>query len=199
MEVESSTLRRVRTKLARLGDRLRREEQEGGDYQMVDSGHERMSSSRTGVPRHLLRHILYRGGSASTTGVDGDGDSCGDSDTEPDSNNKPSRFLHLSRSSDTEYQQISCDNSDDESISKARTESPSPQFAPRGLRTCDIRRPLLPPRAATLAECQSTPPLLVDEGPSSAPDAPLPEGGILEKLGQRLKERSDKVHRVNTT
>jgi hypothetical protein len=50
-----------------------------------------------------------------------------------------------------------------------------------------------------LAECQSTPPLLVDEGPSSAPDAPLPEGGILEKLGQRLKERSDKVHRVNTT
>jgi hypothetical protein len=29
-------------------------------------------------------------------------------------------------------------------------------------------------------------------------DVPLPEGGIFEKLGQRLKERSDKVQRVNT-
>lgn len=201
MQGDSSTLRRVRTKLARLGDRLRRDEEQegGGDYQVVDNEREQMSASRAGVPRHLLRHILYRGGSASTTCANGDGDSCGDSDTEPDSNNKPSRFPHLSRSSDTEYQQISGDdNSDDESISKARTEAPSPQLAPRGLRTCGIRRPLLPPRAATLAECQSPPPLLVDEGPSSAPDAPLPEGGILEKLGQRLKERSDKVHRVNT-
>jgi hypothetical protein len=159
-----------------------------------------MSANRAGVPRHLLRHILYRGAPASTAGADGDGDSCGDSDTEPDSNNKPSLFPHLSHTSDTEYQQISCDdNSDDESISKARTESLSPLLAPRALRTCGVRRPLLPPRAATLAECQSTPPLLVDEGPSSAPDAPIPEGGILEKLGQRLKERSDKVHRVNTT
>lgn len=205
MQGDSSTLKRVRTKLARLGDRLRRDEEQegGGDYQVLDNEREQMSASRAGVPRHLLRHILYRGGSALTTGADGDGDgdgdSCGDSDTEPDSNNKPSQFPHLSRSSDTEYQQISGDdNSDDEPISKARTEAPSPQHATRGLRTC-IRRPLLPPRAATLAECQSPPPLLVDEGPSSAPDAPLPEGGIFEKLGQRLKERSDKVHRVNTT
>jgi len=196
-----STLRRVRTKLARLGDRLRREEEQegGGDFQVLDSEREQMPATRAGIPRHLLRHILYRGGSASTTGADGDGDSCGDSDTEPDSSNKPGRLPHLSRSSDTEYPPVSGDDvSDDESVSKSRTEAPSPQSTPRGLRACGTRRPLLPPRAATLAECQSPPPSLVDEGPSSAPEVPLSEGSILEKLGQRLKERSDKVHRVNT-
>ncbi|XP_021928655.1 multiple C2 and transmembrane domain-containing protein 1 isoform X1 [Zootermopsis nevadensis] len=195
MQVEASALRRVKTKLARLGDRLRRDEEQevGGDLQVLDN--EQQPTNRAGVPRHLLRHILYRGGSASTTGAEGDGDSC-DSDTELDSSNKPNRLPHLSRNSDTEYQPVSGeDNSDDESVSKARTEASSPQPTQRGLRTCGIRRPLLPPRAATLAECQSPPPLIVDEGPSSAPDIPLPEGSILEKLGQRLKERSDKVHR----
>lgn len=203
MQGEASTLRRVRTKLARLGDRLRRdEEQEGGsgvsgEFQVPDCEREQTSAPRAGVPRHLLRHILYRGGSASTTGADGDGDSCGDSDTEPDSN-KPGRLPHMSRSSDTEYPAVSGDDiTDDEAAAKSRTEAPSPQTAPRGLRACGLRRPLLPPRAATLAECQSPPSSIVDEGPSSAPEVPLPEGSILEKLGQRLKERSDKVHRVN--
>lgn len=201
MQPEASTLRRVKTKLARLGDRLRREDEQeiGADVQVLDSEREQVSVSRAGVPRHLLRHILYRGGSASTAGADGDGDSCGDSDTEPDSSNKPSSLPHLSRSSDTEYQPVSGDdNSDNEPVCKARTELPSPQLTPRGLRTCGIRRPPLPPRAATMAECQSPPSSLVDDGPSCAVDVPLPEGGIFEKLGQRLKERSDKVQRVNT-
>jgi len=203
MQAEASTLRRVKTKLARLGDRLRREDEQpegGGDFQVLDSEREQVPGSRAGVPRHLLRHILYRGGSASAAaGADGDGDSCGDSDTEPDSSNKPSPLPHLSRSSDTEYQPVSGDDiSDNEPICKARTELPSPQLTPRGLRTCGIRRPLLPPRAATMAECQSPPLSLVDEGPSCAVDVPLLEGGIFEKLGQRLRERSDKVHRVNT-
>jgi hypothetical protein len=201
MQPEASTLRRVKTKLARLGDRLRREDEQqegGGDFQVVDSEREQAPAGRAGVPRHLLRHILYRGGSASAAGADGDGDSCGDSDTEPDSSNKPSPLPHLSRSSDTEYQPVSGDdNSDNEPICKARTDLPSPQLMPRGLRTCGTRRPLLPPRAATMAECQSPPPSLVDEGPSAV-DVQLPEGGIFEKLGQRLKERSDKVQRVNT-
>ncbi|KAJ9576046.1 hypothetical protein L9F63_007146, partial [Diploptera punctata] len=35
----------------------------------------------------------------------------------------------------------------------------------------------------------------VDEGASPAAEVQIPEGSILEKLGQRLKERSDKVHR----
>jgi hypothetical protein len=201
MQGEASALRRVKTKLARLGDRLRRDEEQeaAGDLQGLDNEREQPPTNRAGVPRHLLRHILYRGASASTTGADGDGDSCGDSDTEPDSSNKPNRLPHLSRNSDTEYQPVSGeDNSDDESVSKGRTEAPSPQPTPRGIRTSGIRRPLLPPRAATLAECQSYPPSLVDEGPSSAPEVSLPEGSILEKLGQRLKERSDKVQRVNT-
>ncbi|PSN44732.1 hypothetical protein C0J52_20351 [Blattella germanica] len=198
MQGEASTLRRVRTKLARLGDRLRRdEEQEGsGDFQVPpDCDREQTPAPRAGVPRHLLRHILYRGGSASTTGADGEGDSCGDSDTEPD-NNRPPRLPHMSRSSDNEYPPVSGDdNTDDESVTKSRTEAPSPQPSTRGLRACGLRRPLLPQRAATLAECQSPPPTALDEGPSSAPEVPLPEGSILEKLGQRLKERSDKVHR----
>ena len=198
MQGEASTLRRVRTKLARLGDRLRRdEEQEGGsgEFQVPDSERD-TPAPRAGVPRHLLKHILYRGGSASTTGADGEGDSC-ESDTEPDSA-KPGRLPHLSRTSDTEYPQVSGDdNTDDETVAKSKTEAPSPLPASRGLRACGLRRPLLPPRAATLAECQSLPPTAVDEGPSSAPEVANPEGGILEKLGQRLKERSDKVHRVN--
>jgi hypothetical protein len=201
MQGEASTLRRVKTKLARLSDRLRRDEEPegGGDLlQLVDNEREQPSTNRAGVPRHLLRHILYRGASTST-GADGDGDSCGDSDTELDSSTKANRLPHLLRNSDTDYQPVSGeDNSDDECVSKARTEALSPQPIPRGLRTCGIRRPVLPPRAATLAECQSPPPSLVEEGPSSAPEVPLPEGSILEKLGQRLKERSDKVHRVNT-
>jgi hypothetical protein len=202
MQAEASTLRRVKTKLARLGDRLRREDEQsegGGDYQVLDHEREQVPTSRAGVPRHLLRHILYRGGSASAAGTDGDGDSCGDSDTEPDSSNKPSPLPHLSRNSDTEYQPVSGDDfSDNESICKARTELPSPLLTARGLRTRGIRRPILPPRAATMAECQSPPSSLMDEGPSCAADVPLPEGGIFEKLGQRLRERSDRVHRVNT-
>ena len=198
MQGEASTLRRVRTKLARLGDRLRRdEEQEGGsgEFQVADSERD-TPTPRAGVPRHLLRHILYRGGSASTTGADGEGDSC-ESDTEPDSA-KPGRLPHLSRSSDTEYPPVSGDdNTDDEATAKTRTEAPSPTPTSKVPRTCGLRRPLLPPRAATLAECQSLPPAALDEGPSSTPEVPLPEGSILEKLGQRLKERSDKVHRVN--
>jgi hypothetical protein len=200
MQAEASTLRRVKTKLAWLGDRLRRDDEQaecGGDFQVLDSEREQVSVGRAGVPRHLLRHILYRGGSASMAGADGD--SGGDSDTEPDSSSKPCPLPHLSRSSDTEYQPVSGDDiSDNEPICKAGTELPSPQLTPRGLRTCGIRRPLLPPRAATMAECQSPPPSLVDEGHSCAIDVPLPEGGLFEKLGQRLKERSDKVQRVNT-
>ncbi|XP_067004496.1 multiple C2 and transmembrane domain-containing protein isoform X2 [Anabrus simplex] len=138
MQGEVSTLRRVRTKLARLGDRLRRDEE----------------------------HALYRGA--------GEGDSGGESDGDLE---KPSRLLQ--QLSDTECSRLSADEASDEEVNVVK----------------HVRKPSMPPRAATLAECSVPSTLLpVDEGPSSAPEI-IPEGGILEKLGQRLKERSDRVHR----
>lgn len=89
---------------------------------------------------------------------------------------------HLLRNPETEsdtesYSRLSADEEDSEDEPKSR------------------KRPPLSQRSATLAECIPQAPLSCPEDiPSSNTDVPMES--LLEKLGQRIRERSDKVHKV---
>ncbi|CAG2054800.1 unnamed protein product [Timema podura] len=174
MQAEATTLSsRVRTKLARFSDRLRKDDEPEG----VDGPCEPGETAPRGLPpRHLLRHILSRGGTTPDN-------SC-EPDSDPESGDGPIKLLSQHRFSDTECRLSGEEPSDEEDGVLVGDSRP--------------RRSPLPPRAITLAECPSppsppSPP--ATEGGSAGTEVGSPEGGILEKLGQRLKERSDRVHR----
>nr|CAD7570826.1 unnamed protein product [Timema californicum] len=177
MQAEATTLSsRVRTKLARLSDRLRKDDEPEG----VDGPCEPGETAPRGLPpRHLLRHILSRGGTTPDI-------SC-EPDSDPEGGDGPIKLLSQHRFSDTECRLSGEEPSDEEDGVLVGGSRP--------------RRSPLPPRAITLAECPSppsppSPPAPpATEGASAGTEVGSPEGGILEKLGQRLKERSDRVHR----
>ncbi|XP_075215611.1 multiple C2 domain and transmembrane region protein isoform X2 [Lycorma delicatula] len=88
---------------------------------------------------------------------------------------------HILRSPETEsdtesYSRLSADEEDSEDEPKTK------------------KRPSLSQRSATLAECLPQAPSSCPEDiPSSNPEVPMES--LLEKLGQRIRERSDKVHK----
>lgn len=89
-----------------------------------------------------------------------------------------------SNESDTEsYSRLSADEEDSDSEPKSKRHPP-------------------PQRASTLSECPPAPPLPPRPEDSQGCRTPpelfqnVPLEGLLEKLGHRLKERSDKVHKV---
>lgn len=183
MQSEAGALRRVKSRLARLSEKLRRE----GDDD--EPPHPQC---------HLFRHILHRGSSLAAVA----GGDSGDSDSELASVDSWRHRRSVGRAlSDTDGV-VSCESEDE----------PSPLAAPH------LTALLLGARArktssnlalnASVAECSleaSLAPVLGltglvprpdDGGANSAPEISTDQTGLLEKLGQRIRQRSDRVHRV---
>jgi hypothetical protein len=215
MHSEPSTLHRVKTRLARFSEKLRREGEEGGTI-ISDDG-----TIPSPPPRHLLRHILHRGatlpGEIRTAGERG-GDSA-DSDSELLSFDSSGSSWHRSRHnvgralSDTDGV-LSGESEDEPSIINPASQK-APHLTALLLNASRLKYSssvALNERSSSVAECSleaslvpvlgiaSLSPRIIEDGTNSAPEisaCTADQTGLLEKLGQRIKQRSDRVHRVN--
>ena len=213
MHSEHSALHRVKNRLARFGEKLRKEGEDG----IPGEGQQEVSGAPSPPPRHLLRHILHRGSSvAAGQPASVATESGGDSDSELGSMEwtpSPPPSSHRSMGaalSDTDGV-LSCES--EEEVPHPRAVLAAPHLTALLLAARANRGGGLAfgERAATVAECSveaSLMPVLglaglhppscrsLDEGTNSAPEISTDQTGLLEKLGQRIRQRSDRMHRV---
>lgn len=205
MSEQIGALHRVKTRLARLGEKLRKE---GEDVPPDDC----ISSPGS---KHLLRQILHRGSSLHTTSG---GVESGDSDSELVSESSGwftrGRSTVQSRTlSDTDGM-VSCESDEEPPpaalaaphltalLLSSRARNAAAVFQERGggsstVAECSLEASLVP--VLGLAGFHPPSPQVTrpaDDGTNSAPEISGDQTGLLEKLGQRIKQRSDRVHRV---